>query len=125
MKNGKIELVSFSFKRGLPAAVDMVFDVRFLKNPFYEAGLAHLSGLDDKAAAYIETDKDFAAFFSKLTALLETALPRYFSEERTKITIAIGCTGGRHRSVRVVQKLADFLQRRGYKVEACHRDLKA
>lgn len=119
-----IHLISFSFRQGLPAEAEMVFDARFLKNPFYEAELSHLSGLDEKAAAYIETDKDFASFFSGLTGLLETALPRYFSEERAKVTLAVGCTGGRHRSVHVVQKLADFLRGRGYNVSICHRDLK-
>lgn len=122
---GKVALVSFSFKRGLPPEADMVFDARLLKNPFYEPSLSHLSGLDAAAAAYIETDACFAPFFSGLSALLETALPRYFSEERTQVTVAVGCTGGRHRSVHVAQKLGGFLRERGYDVNLCHRDLKA
>ncbi len=122
---GDITVLSFSFKRGLPPEAELVFDVRFLKNPFYESALSHLSGLDAKAAAYIETDPDFAAFFSKLASLLETTLPRYFTDERTSVTIAVGCTGGRHRSVHVAKKLTDFLCKRNYEVTLCHRDLKA
>lgn len=120
---GDVSLCSFSFKRGVPTDAELVFDVRFLKNPFYDPALSRLTGLDKAAADYIETDKDFSAFFSKLTALLDTTLPRYFDEDRHRVTIAIGCTGGIHRSVHVTQKLTDFLQRKGYKVTVCHRDL--
>lgn len=119
-----LTLMSFSYRRGLPETADMAVDVRFLKNPFYDTALSKLTGLDQAAGDYIESDPDFAAFFSHLTELLLPLLPRYFTEERKNFTFAIGCTGGQHRSVYVVEKLAAFLRDKGYKVTVQHRDLK-
>ncbi len=118
-----VVLTSFSFKRGLPREADMVFDVRFLKNPHYEAKLKPLTGLDKGVGAYIESDVSFAAFFTNLTALLTPLLPRYLEEGKQYLTIALGCTGGRHRSVYLVQKLGAFLYEEGYNVTLRHRDL--
>ncbi len=109
----RISVTSFSYKRGVPEA-NAVFDVRFLKNPFYQPALSAGSGLDAAVGAYIETDPAFAPLFSQLTAL---------PDGREYLAIAIGCTGGRHRSVHVAQKLGDFLRARGYDVTVRHRDL--
>ncbi len=120
----QVALLSFSFKQGLPPAADMVIDARFLRNPFYDSSLKNSSGLDKAAGEYIESDPDFATFFQNLTALLLPLLPRYLEKDREKFTLAIGCTGGRHRSVYVVEKLAGFLRSKGYDVAVTHRDLK-
>jgi UPF0042 nucleotide-binding protein len=118
-----IALTSFSFKRGIPEGADMVFDVRFLKNPYYEPTLTDLTGLDTAAGAYIETDPQFAPFFEYLQALIGTMLPRYLKDVKPDFSVAIGCTGGRHRSVYVVQKLTGILRAQGYTVTATHREL--
>jgi len=116
-------VVSFSFKRGVPRDADMVFDARFLRNPFYDDTLRDLTGLDEKVAEYIGLDPDFYQFFSNMTQLIEPLLPRYLQEGKSYLTIAIGCTGGRHRSVYTAEKLAGFLKQKEYKVGIRHRDL--
>jgi RNase adapter protein RapZ len=118
-----IALLSFSFRQGLPNGADMVIDARFLQNPFYVPSLKEFSGLDKAAGDYIESDPDFPGFFAGLTALLVPLLPRYLAEKNT-FTLAIGCTGGRHRSVYVAKKLGEFLRDQGYDVAITHRDLK-
>jgi len=120
-----IFVTSFSFKRGVPRDADLVFDVRFLHNPFYEDALRDLTGLDKPVASFIESDPDFAGFFTHLVTLIEPLLPRYLQEGKSYLTIAIGCTGGRHRSVFVTEKLAGFLKQKEYKVGIRHRDLGA
>lgn len=120
----KLLLTSFAYKRGLPAQADLVFDARFLKNPHYDEALKPLNGLDEGVGEHIETDPDFAAFYDNFTGLIMPLLPRYLArEERTQFTIAIGCTGGQHRSVYIVQKLGAFLQEAGYNVAISHREL--
>jgi len=114
---------SFSFKRGVPRDADLVFDVRFLRNPFYDDQLRPMSGLDEPVAAFIERDPDFNRFFNNLTQLVEPLLPRYLQEGKSYLTIALGCTGGRHRSVYVAEKLTGFLKKKEYKVGIRHRDL--
>lgn len=114
---------SFAYRKGVPREADLVFDVRFLKNPFYVPELKELNGLDEQVGAHIETDEDFARFFNGLTGLLLPLLPRYLAEGKSYLTVAIGCTGGKHRSVYVSEKLAGFLSQNGYKVETRHRDL--
>lgn len=116
-------VTSFSFRRGLPRDADLVFDVRFLNNPYYDLKLRRLTGLDPSVAAYIESDEAFADFFSRISGLIEPLLPRYLKEGKSYLTIAIGCTGGRHRSVFVTEKLAGFLKQKEYKVGVRHRDL--
>jgi UPF0042 nucleotide-binding protein len=118
-----VVLTSFSFKYGIPREADMVFDVRFLKNPHYDPALKKLSGLDALVGAYIESDKDFSGFFRHITDLVTPLLPRYLEEGKQYLTIAIGCTGGRHRSVYTTQKLGDFLSRNGYNITLRHRDI--
>lgn len=116
-------LTSFSFRRGLPRDADIVFDVRFLRNPHYDPVLQLRTGLDKDVGAYIEADKGFAGFYANLTGLIQPLLPRYLEEGKHYLTIAIGCTGGRHRSVHTVQKLGSFLEGSGYKVTVRHRDM--
>ena len=118
-----LSLISFAYRHGLPPEADIVFDVRFLANPHYRPELAGLSGRDAAVAAHIEADPGFAPFFGALAALLAAALPGYRAEGKSYLTIAIGCTGGRHRSVFVVEKLAALLAARGQAATATHRDL--
>lgn len=119
----KLHVCSFSFKKGLPREADIVFDVRFLKNPHYDGALRPLTGRDAKVGAYIETDAGFPEFFERLQGMLLPLLPRYKDEGKSYLTIAIGCTGGQHRSVFVAEKLAASLARSGYNVSTRHRDI--
>jgi UPF0042 nucleotide-binding protein len=116
-------VTSFSFKHGVPRDADIVFDVRFLRNPFYIDSLRHLTGKDKNVAEFIESDPDEQSFFKNLLQLLEPVLPRYLQEGKSYLTIAIGCTGGQHRSVFIAEKLAGFLKQKEYKVSVRHRDL--
>ncbi len=116
-------LTSFAYKHGLPADANLVFDVRFLKNPHYDPDLQGLTGLDAPIGPYIESDPDFAAFYTQLTDLLILLLPRYMERKQDYFTIAVGCTGGRHRSVYIAKKLSEFLSGQGYKVTLKHREL--
>lgn len=116
-------LTSFSFRRGLPRDADIVFDVRFLRNPHYDPALQSRTGLDKEVGAYIEKDKGFEEFYGGLAGLIQPLLPRYLEEGKHYLTIAIGCTGGRHRSVHIAQKLGAFIETSGYKVTVRHRDL--
>jgi UPF0042 nucleotide-binding protein len=97
--------VSFGFKFGLPTDLDLLFDVRFLRNPNYVQELAPQTGEDAAVGAFIASDASFAPFFAKVTDLLEYLLPRYLAEGKTQLTVGIGCTGGRHRSVYVARRL--------------------
>jgi UPF0042 nucleotide-binding protein len=116
-------LVSFAFRNGIPRDADLVFDVRFLRNPHYDPDLRPQTGLDPAVGAHIEQDPDYAAFFERLTGLLELLLPRYREEGKSYLTIAIGCTGGRHRSVYTTQKLAAWLKQRTTRIDVRHREL--
>jgi UPF0042 nucleotide-binding protein len=116
---------SFSYRNGLPRDADVVVDVRFLRNPHYVAELKPLTGLDPAVARYVEADPDFGRFFEGLTTWLLPLVPRYEREGKTYLTIAIGCTGGRHRSVTVAERLAQRLREAGQRVEIGHRDLGA
>jgi UPF0042 nucleotide-binding protein len=118
-----VHVMSFSFKQGLPREADMVFDVRFLKNPHYVLELNQLTGLNKAVGDYIETDAGFADFFNHLTTLVLPLLPRYLDEGKSYLTIAIGCTGGKHRSVYVAEKLADYINQNGFEADVSHRDI--
>lgn len=122
-RNLSVVITSFSFKRGIPREADIVFDVRFLKNPYYDLSLRNLTGQDALVGAYIESDADYEAFFKNLTNLLTPLLPRYMEEGKHYLTIAIGCTGGRHRSVYTAKKLGAFWQDTNYKITVRHRDM--
>jgi RNase adapter protein RapZ len=100
-----VTFVSFGFKYGLPADLDLLFDVRFLRNPNYEPELALQTGEDPAVGAFIEGDPSYAQFLAKVEELLDYLLPRYLAEGKSQLTIGIGCTGGRHRSVYVARRL--------------------
>jgi UPF0042 nucleotide-binding protein len=104
-----VNLTSFGFPRGLPPEADMVFDARFLTNPHYDAELRPYTGLDPAVRAYISADPDHDAYFDRIVALVDLVLPRFVQEGKKYATIAIGCTGGRHRSVHLIEKLAEHL----------------
>ncbi len=116
-------VTSFSYRKGLPREADLVFDVRFLRNPHYESALRPLTGLDAEVSRYVESDPGFADFFERLTALLAPLLPRYEAEGKSYLTLAIGCTGGRHRSVAIAERLAQWLLTQERGVTVGHRDL--
>jgi UPF0042 nucleotide-binding protein len=118
-----VSVVSFSYRHGLPREADLVFDVRFLANPHYDPVLQPQTGQDAPVGAFIARDPGFAAFFEGLTGMLASLLPRYEAEGKSYLTVAIGCTGGRHRSVYVAERLAGWLQGRGRAAALTHRDL--
>ncbi|MFQ3621987.1 MAG: RNase adapter RapZ [Acetobacteraceae bacterium] len=118
-----IGVVSFSYARGLPREADLVFDVRFLRNPHYVQELRPLTGLDPAVDAYVAADADFGAFWSRMTGLLEALLPRYVREGKKYLTIAYGCTGGRHRSVALAERVAAHLREAGWRVTVVHREI--
>ena len=118
-----ITITSFSYRRGLPREADLVFDMRFLRNPYYVPALRPLTGEDAGVAAYVTADPAFAPFFERFTAMLLALLPSYSSGGKTYLTLALGCTGGRHRSVFVAERLAAALRERGFEVGLRHRDI--
>lgn len=118
-----ISLQSFSYKRGSPKGVDMTFDCRFLKNPYWEPALRAFNGLDAAVGAYIETDERAAVFIDKVTDLLVMLLPAFREEGKSHLSIGFGCTGGQHRSVYVTQQVAMALADKGWQVSKRHREL--
>lgn len=104
-----VTLVAFGFKYGLPLDLDLLFDVRFLRNPNYIEELRVLTGDDSAVAQFIETDPSCRPFIEKVLDILEFLVPRYIAEGKTQLTIGIGCTGGRHRSVYVARRLCEAL----------------
>ena len=119
-----VNVMSFGFKYGLPAEADLVFDVRFMPNPFYIEELRHQTGLDDAVRDYVFEFPQTKDYLSKLEELLAFSLPMYAEEGKTGLTIGIGCTGGHHRSVAVAHALADFIKRQGYLTMETHRDIR-
>jgi RNase adapter protein RapZ len=119
----RVFVTSFAYRHGLPRDADVVFDARFLENPHYVDALRGQTGRDPAVAAHIAMDPDFAAFFERLWQLLRPLLPRYEAGGKTYLTIAIGCTGGRHRSVYVAERLTRCLREAGWRTELAHRDL--
>ncbi|HTR86303.1 MAG TPA: RNase adapter RapZ [Reyranella sp.] len=118
----RIAVTSFSFRRGLPREADLVFDVRFLKNPHYVPELKPLTGVDPRVSAFVEADPDYGPFMARLEGLIGPLLPRFDAEGKSYLTIAVGCTGGRHRSVAVAERLAGWLRKAGRSVTLLHRD---
>jgi UPF0042 nucleotide-binding protein len=116
--------VSFGFKHGLPLDADLVFDVRFLANPHYVRELRWQDGQQTEVVNYIRNDPLTQPFLDKLFDLVNFSVPPYIKEGKAYLTIAIGCTGGRHRSVMVTEELAAFLRGRGYDPLVQHRDVK-
>jgi UPF0042 nucleotide-binding protein len=118
-----LNLVSFAFPAGLPREADMVFDARFLRNPHYIPALRDKTGLDRAVLAYIEHDSGYQEFLSRITGLVTFLLPRFLQEGKKYVTIAIGCTGGRHRSVALVETVGKFLADRGWQARITHKAL--
>ena len=118
-----LSVQSFSYKRGLPRGIDMVFDVRFLRNPHWEETLRPLDGRAPEVAAFVEADPRFSDFFERVRDLVEMLLPAYREEGKTHLAIGFGCTGGQHRSVALAEKLANALAAAGWGVSIRHREL--
>jgi UPF0042 nucleotide-binding protein len=116
-------VTSFGYRYGVPREADLVFDVRFLNNPHYDPALRNLTGEDPAVQEAVAADRDFDGFFESVTGLLEILLPRYAEEGKSYLTIAIGCTGGRHRSVFVATRLAEWLSANTWRVGVSHRDI--
>jgi UPF0042 nucleotide-binding protein len=116
-------VTSFAYRNGVPREADLVFDVRFLDNPHYIDALRPLTGRDAAVAEHIRRDPGYQPFFEGLVRLLEPLLPRYVHEGKSYLTIALGCTGGRHRSVFAAESLAAWLKGLGYPVTLAHRDI--
>lgn len=118
-----ITVMSFGYKYGLPIEGDIVFDVRFLPNPFYVPELSARSGLDSDVADYVFGNGQAKEFLTKFEGLIEYLLPNYEEEGKLSLTICIGCTGGRHRSVAVSEAVSNYFAEKGYPVERIHRDI--
>ena len=119
----EVRVTSFGFKHGIPMEADLVFDVRFLPNPYYVAELRPRTGLDDGVRDYALSAPQSQEFLRRLMDFVAYLLPRYVEEGKTSLTIAVGCTGGRHRSVAVAHALAEAVRQEGYPVGEVHRDL--
>ena len=117
-----VEVMSFGFKYGLPIDADIVMDVRFLPNPFYLPELRPFTGLDRRVFDYVMNKEETQVFYHKLLNLIECTLPSYIKEGKAKLTIAIGCTGGQHRSVAIAKQLAHDLAN-NYTVDLTHREI--
>jgi UPF0042 nucleotide-binding protein len=117
-----LSATSFGYKFGVPHDVDLLFDVRFLANPHFVPELKPKTGLDPAVAAYIEKDPETERFLTRVREFLDYLLPLYEREHKSYLSIGVGCTGGRHRSVFVAERLAAMLKERGYPVRVSHRD---
>ena len=118
-----VSVVSFGFKHGLPMEADLVFDVRFLPNPHYIPELRPKTGLDHDVRNFVFSYQQTKDFVAKVEELLAICLPSYVDEGKTSLVIAVGCTGGKHRSVAVAKELGDYIARRGYVTDVSHRDM--
>lgn len=118
-----VSVESFSYKRGLPRGIDLIFDVRFLANPHWEPTLRGKDGRDPGVADYVSKDPRFGEFFERLSQLILFLLPAYRDEGKTHLSIGLGCTGGQHRSVAVAELLANFLADAGWQVSTRHREM--
>ena len=119
-----VTVITFGFKHSMPYNLDLLFDVRFLPNPHFVAELRPKTGLDPEVIAYLEAQPDFEEFYQKLYDFVSYVLPGYQKEMKSYLTIGVGCTGGKHRSVAIGQRLADELAAAGYTMEIVHRDYK-
>ncbi|NCB29140.1 MAG: RNase adapter RapZ [Clostridia bacterium] len=118
----EVTVQSFGFKYGIPPEADLVFDVRFLPNPYYEISLRQKNGTDPDVRNYVFQGGTADALMGHLNALADFLLPRYLTEGKTAINFAIGCTGGKHRSVAIAEALAEHIERGGYQTTRAHRD---
>ncbi len=118
-----LSVMSFGFARGIPRNADLVFDMRYLRNPHWERRLRELTGQDDSVAAHIAEDPAYEDSLARIEDLILTLLPRYQAEGKSYVSIAFGCTGGRHRSVHVAERVASRLREAGFSPTVDHRDL--
>ncbi|HTR47325.1 MAG TPA: RNase adapter RapZ [Verrucomicrobiae bacterium] len=118
-----VSVVSFGFRYGIPADADLVFDVRFLPNPHFVPRLRPFSGKDARVARYIRSFPQTGEFLRRIESLLGYLIPHYIREGKSYLTVAVGCTGGRHRSVALAETIRRALQRKGYSTKVVHRDL--
>lgn len=118
-----ITVLSFGFARGLPRNADLVFDMRFLRNPHWDRELRPLTGLDAPVGTHIAADPAYADALGQIEQLLLTLVPRYIADGKPYVAIAFGCTGGRHRSVHVAERVAERLRANGFSLTVTHRDL--
>lgn len=118
-----ITVVSFGYRNGLPENADLVFDVRFLPNPYYVPELRDLTGLDKPVREYVESRRESREFLRRLEQLLRYLIPQYGREGKTYLTLAMGCTAGRHRSTVIAARVVEMLEEMGYQVSLSHRDL--
>lgn len=119
----QLVVMSFGYKYGIPLDADIVFDVRFLPNPFWVNGLKELTGLDRRVADYVLNKPETRRFVDDFEGMLETLLPLYVKEGKSFLTLAIGCTGGKHRAVAISEVLAQHLRGLGFNVHMRHRDM--
>ncbi len=120
-----LTLLSFGFARGVPRNADFLFDMRFLQNPYWDDSLRNLTGLDDAVRAHVMADPLFDTVVGQIEMLLTTVLPRYGEDGKAYVTIAFGCTGGRHRSVCVTEEIARRLRAAGFSPTVAHRNLES
>ena len=118
-----VDVISFAFRRGVPSDANMVLDMRFLKNPYYDPMLQPLTGEDSSVQSYLEHNPLFGRFLGQVTDLLETILPEVRKEGRAHFVVALGCSGGQHRSVAAAQALFYWLQKNSYQAHLTHREL--
>ena len=119
-----VSVYSFGFKHGAPLDADVVIDVRFLPNPFYDPVMRTMTGLDEKVRDYVLYNEDTERFLKRWKALLDCIMPGYVAEGKQQLAIAVGCTGGQHRSVALAEATGEYLSANGYRVSVAHRDLK-
>ncbi|HSJ70324.1 MAG TPA: RNase adapter RapZ [Acidimicrobiia bacterium] len=119
----RVDVTSFGFKRGIPRVADLMFDVRFLPNPHWIADLRPKTGLDEDVREYVFSHDEARTFLSKVTDLLDFLIPEYEAEGKSYVTIGIGCTGGKHRSVAMAEAIGSHLSEQGFETAVHHRDM--
>ena len=117
-----MDVNSFGFKHGIPIESDLVFDVRFLPNPYYVESLKTKTGNEPEVQEYVMNSEESHQFMTYLKQMIDFLIPNYIKEGKTQLLISIGCTGGKHRSVTVANKLYEHLEQKGYQVFRHHRD---
>lgn len=118
-----LRIISFGFSKGIPTDVDLLFDVRFLPNPHFDVELRPLTGKDKAVREFLESKKDTVKFWEKLSSLMDFLIPEYTKEGKSYLTIGVGCTGGRHRSVMIAERIKDYFEAKDYRCIVEHRDI--